>query len=159
MARKLKARASMTPADLQHKLDRIAAMPIDSLRAVWRERRGGEAPTALSKDLLARTLAYDLQKAELGDVDTPTRRLLGSLGKTGAIPTRWLKVGSIIVREHAGTVHEVMVTADGFCWRGETFTSLSTIALRITGTTWNGARFFGLRGEAKAATPAGRSPR
>ncbi len=48
--------------------------------------------------------------------------------------------GSIIVREHAGVLHEVLVVPDGFCWQGKTFESLSTIAKAITGTNWNGPR-------------------
>ena len=55
------------------------------------------------------------------------------------------KVSAIIVREHGGVLHEVTVLPDGFLWRGETWASLSAIALRITGTNWNGFRFFGLR--------------
>ncbi len=151
----LAGRTKRSSADLAAELDRIAAMTIDGLRALWRERRGGEAP-ALSKDMLARALASWAQETSLGGLDLATRRLLGSLGKTGSGPTRWLKIGPVIVREHAGVVHEVMVTPDGFCWRGEMFGSLSTIALKITGTSWNGARFFGLRGETRAAIPAGR---
>jgi hypothetical protein len=56
-----------------------------------------------------------------------------------------VKVGCVIVREHKGVLHEVMVTPQGFCWEGRTFDSLSTIAKRITGINWNGPRFFGLR--------------
>ncbi len=56
-----------------------------------------------------------------------------------------MKVGSVIVREHKGVVHEVMVVPGGFCWQGETYDSLSTIARKITGVSWNGPRFFGLR--------------
>ena len=33
----------------------------------------------------------------------------------------------------------------GFVYKGETFVSLSEIARNITGTRWNGPRFFGLR--------------
>ncbi len=62
----------------------------------------------------------------------------------GAEPPRQVKVGSVIVREHKGVLHEVMVVPDGFCWRGETYDSLSTIAKKITGVSWNGPRFFGL---------------
>jgi hypothetical protein len=32
-----------------------------------------------------------------------------------------------------------------YVWRETTYTSLSTIARAITGTAWNGPRFFGLR--------------
>ena len=35
--------------------------------------------------------------------------------------------------------------ADGFAYDGKTFASLSEIASEITGTKWNGPRFFGLR--------------
>jgi hypothetical protein len=65
-----------------------------------------------------------------------------------------VKVGSIIVREHQGKLHEVLVVPDGFCWQGQIFASLSTIARKITGTSWNGPRFFGLRGVAEAEVPA-----
>ena len=34
----------------------------------------------------------------------------------------------------------------GFSWQDKTYPSLSTIAQAITGTSWNGPRFFGLRG-------------
>ena len=33
----------------------------------------------------------------------------------------------------------------GFAWEGRTYGSLSEIAKSITGTKWNGPRFFGLR--------------
>jgi Protein of unknown function (DUF2924) len=49
------------------------------------------------------------------------------------------------VREHQGRLHEVLVAPGGFCWQGRTYSSLSTIAKAITGTSWNGPRFFGLR--------------
>jgi hypothetical protein len=52
----------------------------------------------------------------------------------------------VIVREHKGTLHEVMVVPGGFSWRNKTYPSLSAIAQCITGTSWNGPRFFGLRG-------------
>jgi len=35
---------------------------------------------------------------------------------------------------------------DGFAWNGQIFDSLSQVAFAITGTKWNGPRFFGLRG-------------
>jgi hypothetical protein len=38
-----------------------------------------------------------------------------------------------------------MVMADGFAWNGQTYDSLSKVASAITGTKWNGPRFFGLR--------------
>ena len=38
-----------------------------------------------------------------------------------------------------------MILDKGFAWNGETYGSLSQVAKAMTGTSWNGHRFFGLR--------------
>jgi hypothetical protein len=43
-----------------------------------------------------------------------------------------------------------MVLDKGFAWNGRTFASLSAVAKAITGTNWNGQRFFGLDRKHKA---------
>jgi hypothetical protein len=40
-----------------------------------------------------------------------------------------------------------MALEEGFVWNGTTFKSLSQVARAITGTRWNGPRFFGLQRE------------
>ena len=42
-------------------------------------------------------------------------------------------------------MQRVAVLVDGFAWNGKTYPSLSKVAFAITGTRWNGPRFFGLR--------------
>ncbi len=37
------------------------------------------------------------------------------------------------------------IVPEGFLWQEKTYSSLSAIAKVITGTNWNGSRFFGLR--------------
>ncbi len=153
-----KRRPARTPAavDLDAALAGIAAMTIDELRGLWRERRGEEPPPAFSKDLIARALAYWLQEECLGGLKPRLRKLLAASSRGDGPPPRQVKVGSVSVREHQGELHEVLVVPDGFCWRGEAFASLSIIARRITGTSWNGPRFFGLRcGEEAPAADAG----
>jgi hypothetical protein len=137
--------------DLSVEINRIAALNIDQLRVLWRETTGRPAPVALSKELIARALAYRLQEQRLGGLDPHLRRLLMSLPKPGTEPIRHLKVGSVIVREFDGEIHEVLVAPGGFYWSGQTYASLSAIARRITGTSWNGPRFFGLRGKDEPA--------
>ena len=44
-----------------------------------------------------------------------------------------------------GHMQRVAVRADGFAWNGRTYPSLSKVAFAITGTRWNGPKFFGLR--------------
>lgn len=133
--------------DLDAELARIAAMNIEELREMWREKRKHEPLAALTKDIMARALAHWLQEERLGGLETPLRRLLVTVAKKGSAPSRRLKVGSVIVREYQGKAQEVLVVPGGFCWEGRVYPSLSTIALKITGTNWNGPRFFGLRGD------------
>ena len=62
--------------DLEAELARIAAMNINELRALWREREGREAPRGFSKDLIARALAYAIQEEQLGGLSRELRKLL-----------------------------------------------------------------------------------
>ena len=39
----------------------------------------------------------------------------------------------------------MIVVDDGFVLNGKIYDSLSKVAFAITGTNWNGPRFFGLR--------------
>ena len=147
-------------ADLDAELDRIAKLGIEDLRALWRERRGQEPPEALSKDLIARALAHWLQEERLGGLASYLRKLLVSISEKSAEPVRRVKVGSVMVREYQDKLHEVLVVPDGFLWQGQVYTSLSTIALKITGTSWSGRRFFGLRdgGDPGPSSAATRGP-
>jgi len=56
-----------------------------------------------------------------------------------------LKPGTVLLCEYQGERHTVTVVAKGYVWREATYASLSSIARAITGTAWNGPRFFGLR--------------
>jgi hypothetical protein len=136
--------------DLDAALAGVAAMNVEQLRDFWRQKRGEEPPPAFSKELIARALAYWLQEEALGGLDSRLRKILRASASGEGPPARQVKVGSVIVREHQGELHEVLVVPEGFCWRGEVYASLSTIARKITGTSWNGPRFFGLRGGGEA---------
>ena len=90
----------------------------------------------------------------MGDLDGESQRLLDrseSPEKAGrrAVDldrrTRDLKPGTVLGREWKGQMQRVAVLADGFAWNGKTYPSLSKVAFVITGTHWNGPRFFGLR--------------
>ena len=141
-----KQRASQPVAlYLDDELARIASMTIDQLRGEWQERIGLDPPPALSKDLIARVLSHRLQEKVVGGLPPRLRRAMVALAQGDSLPLQRIKVGSVLVREHEGRLHEVYVVPDGFSWQGKTYVSLSTIARKITGTKWNGPRFFGLR--------------
>ena len=68
--------------------------------------------------------------------------------------TAVLRPGTILAREWNGQMQRVAVLGDGFAWNGNTYPSLSKVAFAITGTRWNGPKFFGLRDKpAKASSP------
>jgi hypothetical protein len=64
-------------------------------------------------------------------------------------------VGTVIHREHDGVVHEIRALKDGFEYQGRHYTSLSTIAREITGTSWNGFLWAGLTRRKKRSCAAG----
>jgi hypothetical protein len=133
----------------------LASLPglsLDELRALWVRTYARPAPRAFKSDLLARALAQVLQVQAHGDVGRDTARLLNRLASgadAAAVLSgqrqRRLKPGTVLVREHAGTLHHVMVLPDGYAWNGATHSSLSEVARAITGTRWNGWTFFGLQ--------------
>ena len=130
-----------------------------------RNRNGPKAdpPKAFGPDLLRRSIAHRIQEKAYGGLSAPTRRLLDQLVKAAmAKPSgrlelpRRIKPGSELVRMWKGKTYRVIVTANGFAYDGKTFAGLSEIASAITGTRWNGPRFFGLRSESSKDSADGR---
>ncbi len=129
---------------------------LNGLRRHWRARLGGEPPTHLPRWLLMRVPAYRLQSDAFGGLDKSIQRILRSKKDDDAAApfdrrapqTREgvsLRAGALLVREWKGRLERVMILEEGFVWNGQTFGSLSKIAKAMTGTNWNGHRFYGLR--------------
>ena len=138
---------SVDPAAIEAEVDHVRSLGIDALRKRWRMTFGAIPPKGLTKDIIARMIAYRIQEEAFGGLDRETVKLLDRLAR-GEKPSelnRRLKAGTVLVREYQGERHTVTVVPDGFLWRETTYSSLSTIARAITGTAWNGPRFFGLR--------------
>jgi hypothetical protein len=155
---------SVDSAAIEAEVNQIRSLGIDALRKRWRLMFGAIPPRGLTKDILGRMIAYRIQEEAFGGLDRETIKLLDRLAR-GHRPSelnRRLKPGTILVREYEGTRHTVTVVADGFLWQEKTYSSLSTIAQLITGTKWNGPRFFGLRvpgAQEVEQTPAKSVPR
>jgi hypothetical protein len=132
---------------IEAEVDQIQFLGIDALRKRWRMMFTAVPPKGLTKDILGRMIAYRIQEEAFGGLDRDTIKLLDRLArgeKTNELNRR-LKPGTVLVREYNGQRHTVTVMPDGFSWREATYSSLSVIARTITGTKWNGPRFFGLR--------------
>lgn len=52
--------------------------------------------------------------------------------------------GTKLVREFKGKRYSVTVIQNGYEYNGKKYKSLSAIANKITGTRWNGKKFFGV---------------
>jgi hypothetical protein len=142
---------------LAAEIARIGVLGVDDLRALWLAKERKPAPKALSADMLARMIAHKIQEQRLGKLDVRLRKLLDRLAQNGGEPVRHLKIGTVLVREHGGVLHEAMVVPGGFSHQGHFYPSLSKAAYAITGSVWNGPRFFGLRDKAQrsASEPTG----
>lgn len=158
-----------TKSEVSQELTDLAHLDLDDLRRRWRRLNSRPVPEHLPRHLLVRLIAYRIQAETFGDLDSKSTKLLRELAQRRAkrggapgVPTleslnlssrsaRLLAPGTVIGREHGGTVHHVMVLTDGFAWNGTTYRSLSEVAYAITGTRWNGPRFFGLKNNRKVS--------
>lgn len=142
---------------LDVEIARLRDLDVRDLQARWRNTFRRAPPPHLPRHLLFAMIAYRIQAEAYGDLDADTLRLLTKVRsvRSGAEVTpltdvfdqrrRELLPGTVLTREWNRQHHRVMVVADGFAWEGRTYDSLSKIAHAITGTKWNGPRFFGLR--------------
>jgi hypothetical protein len=161
-----------TATGLQAELAELARLSLDDLRLRWRNNWGRLAPAHLSRGLLIRVMTYRLQAEAFGDLNRKTVGLLQRMtngaaekltadrsGTPGsdehaeskisstraAYEPLVLKPGAVLTREWHGRLERVTVVDDRFAWKGATYASASAVAFAITGTKWNGHRFFGVR--------------
>ena len=142
-----------THEPILERLAALKAMSVNELKTEWQAMFDAPAPNN-SRTFLEIRLAYRIQELTYGGPDKQTRRLLdlladeveGTLTRKAQIADlRNPVVGTKLIREWDGTAHTVTVLKDGFDWGGQRYKSLSAVARAITGTRWNGYRFFGLR--------------
>ena len=143
-----------TRRSLEDEIAHLRDLDPHGLRARWKSQFRQQPPPHLPRHLLFRVLAYRLQADHLGDLDGESQSLLdrsvspedaGQRAVKLARRTAELKPGTVLVREWNGQMQRVAVLANGFAWNGNTYPSLSKVAFTITGTRWNGPKFFGLR--------------
>jgi hypothetical protein len=161
-----RVRVGSAPSDrgaLDVEIALLRDLDVVGLRSRWHAVCGRPAPPHLPSHLLFRVLAYRLQADRWGDLDAQSKRLLdhsGSPEQAGHSAvhqnrhTTELRPGTVLGREWNGRMHRVAVLPEGFAWKGQTYPSLSNVALAITGTRWNGPRFFGLRDKPRKGSSA-----
>ena len=146
-----------TRTSVEDEIAHLRGLDLKGLRSRWQTVFQRSAPAHLTRYLLFAVIAYRIQVDRYGDLDHATRQVLertDSREARAAMSARLasfdqkrteLTPGTVLVREWDRQSQRVMVMADGFAWNGQTYDSLSKVAFAITGTKWNGPRFFGLR--------------
>ncbi len=148
---------SSTKTSIEAEIAHLRGLDLVGLRARWQSVFQRSAPAHLTRHLLFAVIAYRLQVDRFGDLDHATKQVLDRAvaREAGSVMSARLASfdqkrteltpGTMLVREWDRQSYRVMVMADGFAWNGQTYDSLSKVAFAITGTRWNGPRFFGLR--------------
>ena len=169
MQRKRRNGRTSTRTSVEDEIAHLRGLDLGGLRARWQSVFQRQAPAHLTRHLLFTVIAYRLQADRFGDLDHATKQVLDRTVAKEAGPTMSarlatfdqkrteLTTGTVLVREWDRQSQRVMVMANGFAWNGQTYDSLSKVAFAITGTRWNGPRFFGLRDQADRSAMEARS--
>lgn len=147
-------------------LERLQRMPIEQLRARYREVFGEECRSK-HKQHLVRRIAWRLQALAQGDLSQRARRRALEIANDAdlkvQVPSAWVRMdrttkkdqsrrpdrrlpapGTLLTRTYRDKTIVVKVLAEGFEYEGQHYGSLSAVARAATGTRWNGLLFFAL---------------
>jgi hypothetical protein len=135
--------------------EQIATLPSlnkAQLLAIWAENFSTDPPSKLRKELMVPVLAYRMQEKEFGGLSHAARCRLREVAASLRTdkpsqerPDSAPQTGTRLLRVWRGETHEVIATGSGYEYRGQSYSSLSRIARKITGTQWSGPLFFGVR--------------
>ena len=144
----------METETIDQRIAEIEAMSLVELKAKWLELYGNPSPKGMSSKLLRRACIYQVQVNEYGGLKLETLAALKAALETPAPKPKpaGLTIGTRLIRDWHGRTYVAEVVEDGFELDGKIYSSLSALARHITGTRWNGRRFFGVK-STKAGTP------
>ena len=157
MLQKRRSGRASTKTSIGDEIAHLRGLDLKGLRSRWQSVFQRAAPDHLPRHLLFAIIAYRIQADQFGDLDHETKQVLDRTDAKSTNVTMSTRLvsfdqkrieltpGTVLVREWDRQSQRVMVMADGFAWNGQTYDSLSKVAFAITGTKWNGPRFFGLR--------------
>ena len=126
-------------------LENLNNLSTDDLLIAYKAIFQFPPPKRASANFLRGNIAWSLQaKQSKKNLKTLRQALLRKANRTGPHQSPPCKTGTRLIREWQGQTHEVTILDKGYLWQGEHYSSLTRIALEITGARWSGPRFFGL---------------
>ncbi len=154
----------MSQASIPARIAQLQQMSVGELRQQWRELYG-EEPRSRHRQWLFKRLAWRVQEIAFGGLSEQAKKRLAELMPTAElalrVPRDFLKgvepgpsravrdkrippPGTVLLRNYKSQHVAVTVLESGFEWEGREYGSLSAIAKEVTGSHWNGLRFFHL---------------
>ena len=138
---------------VKRQIDALEDADVAALKAKFMELFGFACGATNARNLRHR-LAYKVQELYFGGLSAEDKATLESIADKD--PASNLKIsgrkavtfvkGTRLCRDWKGKTYEVHVRQDGeFEFDGEIYRSLTAIAEKITGTHWNGKKFFGVK--------------
>ena len=127
----------------------LQSMNENSLLSMW-DKFFDYKPEVSSRQHMISKIAYKIQELAYGGVDPATEEKIREQARKTPLKNQKKKkkfqpqIGTKIVKEYHDKTYEVLVVDGGFAYEGDVFKSLSAIANKITGTKWNGLKFFGV---------------
>lgn len=124
-------------------------LSLNELRQNWSKAWGKQPHARIGRAMLEKSLAFKTSDKHLTpEQQTHLNYLIKEYKRN---PTCFdkqsgtLKPGARLVRIYNGKKYSVLVKVDDFEYAGKSYKSLSKIANDITGKSWNGWVFFGLK--------------
>lgn len=138
-------------AGVAARIAQLPHLPMDSLWALW-DQYFDLRPGHHHRAWLESRLAYKIQERAFGGLRPSLKRKLEHIGETGILPARLqrdadrLLPGTVLTRIYDNMQHRVLVHGPrDFEYAGRRFKSLTAVTRAITGTSWSGPVFFGLK--------------
>ena len=115
------------------------------LELKWTEIIGRPVPPIGRSLIIKYLLWYEQAKCEKISPLGFFHEVAQAAKTTDKRPKATLEVGSKMIRSYQGTKYEVEIIPQGYLYRHKTYKSLSGVAKAITGKSWNGNVFFGVK--------------
>ena len=137
---------------IKRQIEAMDKLTLDGLRVKFDELYGFPSKV-VNAETLRRRIAYRLQELQFGGLTPEAEQYLDELADSdplARLETQQARKytatrGTRFRRECKDKTYEVIVQGTRcFEYNGRTYKSLSAVASEITGTHWNGKRFFGV---------------
>jgi len=128
-------------------LNSLMVLDRSELIKLWEKYFGYPPPSRCGVEMLRGALAWQCQFEQLAREDkADVNRMLQRLQRAASVSTgASLTPGTRLLREWRGQTHHVTVLEGGYEYDGNNYKSLTAITRHITGMSWSGPKFFGLK--------------